>query len=877
MNWLRQLFQRRRIYNDFAEEIQQHLAEKVEALMAEGMSRKDAEYAAKREFGNVARIEESGHEPWMWPRLESILADIKFAFRKLRHSPGFALTAILTLAVGIGANIVVFSVLNGMLLRPVNVPHPQNLFEVGVGRDGDGGQSWPDYLDLRDRNRSFTGMAMWKLIQVGISIDKSVSESWGNATSGNYFDLLGLQPVLGRFFHASDEHGRGSAPYIVLGYDYWRRRFAANPHVIGSTVLLNQHPFTVIGVAPQDFHGASYFFRSDYWIPMVNAEQVTGWDDFDWRDHRDLTLLGRLKAGVTPQQATGDLNALTAQMAKHDPRDQGLVVRVRRPGPAGDSNSPMKTTLLCVTLLAALVLLAACANLAGIFAARAADRSSELAIRLAIGASRWTVVRQLLTEAVLLSLIGGVVGTFVARVLLGMLAHWRLGDLPTNFLIAPDLRVYLLAILLSIASGIVFGILPARQVWSTDVVQAIKNSYVSAVSFRRFAVRDALLLIQVAVCTLLVTSALVAVLGMARALRVSLGIQPRGVTLAQVDLKIAGVPDAQSRLVQKRLLDAAAALPGVTAAATSDYAPFTGATGWAVYSWDTTQLLLSHAAFDAINYSVSPGYFQVAGTRLLSGRDFTPNDKLGSPVVAIVNETFARGLFHTTHVVGKRFKLFDPAGFEIIGVVEDGKYTSATEPAIPAVFIAYAQGIGQYVVSSPITILVRSPLPQDQVIRELHRALSQVVTTAPISIEPWSDPIDRSMMPIRTATIVLAVLGLMAALLAITGIFGMAAYSVSRRAKEQGIRIALGARRFQVMRAMLARPVLILLSGSCIGLIGGVLAAGILAHLISFASTRDPLVLSGVVLTMMLLGIVGTWIPARRALNIDPASLLRES
>ncbi|HEX4580837.1 MAG TPA: ABC transporter permease, partial [Acidobacteriaceae bacterium] len=451
------------------------------------------------------------------------------------------------------------------------------------------------------------------------------------------------------------------------------------------------------------------------------------------------------------------------------------------------------------------------------------------------------------------------------------------GDFPTHFLIAPDLRVYLVAIILSIASGVFFGILPARQVWSTDVVRAIRSGYVFAGSFRRFAMRDVLLFVQIIVCTLLVGTSLVSLLGMARTLRVPLGVSPHGVTLAQVDLKVAGVPDAQSRLIQKRLLDTATALPGVTATATSDYVPFSGAGGWAVWAWDTKQLLLSNAVFDALTYSVSPGYFQVAGTRLLSGRDFTADDKLGSPKVAIVNETFARRLFGTTRAVGKRFKLFDPAGFEIIGVVENGKYFSATEEPEPAVFIAYAQGIGEYVVSSPITVLVRSPLSQDHVVRELHRALSQIVTTAPFAIQPWSDSIDRSLMPVRTATIVLAVLGLMAALLAVTGIFGMASYAVSRRAREQGIRIALGAQRFQVMRAMLARPILILFSGSLIGILGGVLAASILAHLISFASTRDPLVLSGVILTMMLLGLIATWIPARRALAIDPASLLRDS
>ena len=871
MNWLRQLFARRQIYRDLSEEIEQHLAEKAEALIAGGMSRKDAEYAAKREFGNVARVEECGHEAWMWPRAESILADIRFAFRKLRHSPGFALTAILTLAVGIGANVVTFSVLNGILLRPLDVPHPENLLQIGES------ESYPDYRDYQDRSQSFSGMLAYKVLNVGIGIDKSVSSSWGNAASGSYFDVLGLQPALGRFFHASDEHGLGSAPYIVFSYDFWQRKFDANPSILGKTVTLNQHPFTIIGVAPHNFHGTDYFFWPDYWIPVVNAQQVTGWDDFDWRAHRDFTLLGRLKLGITQQQATQNMGAIARQMAKQYPDDEGLTLTVHKPGPAGNSNDPTKQALLGMTLLAVLVLLAACANLAGIFAARATDRSNELAIRLAIGSSRWAVVRQLLTEAVLVSLIGGIVGTFFARLLLSAIARIRVSDFPAHFLIAPDLRVYLVAIVLSIASGILFALLPARQVWRTDVVQAIKGGYVFAVSFRRFAMRDALLLIQVAVCTLLVSSALVAVRGMVQRLRAPLGIAPSGVTLAQVDLQVAGIPDAQSRIVQRRMLDTAAAIPGVTAAATSDRVPFLGAWYWAAYSWDTKQLVPQHAAFSTNSYMVSPGYFQVSGTHLLSGRDFTPDDKPGSPAVAIVNETFARRLFGTTSALGKRFKLFDPVRLEIIGVVEDGKYQDPGEDPQPAIFLAYAQGIGPYITSSPVTVLVRSPLPQDQITRALHAALSHVVSTAPIAVLSWSDAIDRSMMPARTAAVVLGVMGLMAAMLAATGIFGMASYSVSKRMREQGIRIALGAQHFQVLRSTLSRPILILLTGSCIGLIGGVLAASLLAHLISFPSTRDPLVLSGVVLTMMLLGLVATSIPARRALHIDPASLLRES
>src|ERR1700761_7078311 len=302
MSWLKQLFTRRQIYSDLSEEIQQHLAEKVEALMADGMSRQDAEFAAKREFGNIARIEESGHEPWMWPRAESILSDIKFAFRKLRHSPGFALTAILPLAFGIGANVVVFSVLNGIVLRPIDVPQPDTLFQLSRGENGGDGHGYPDYLDYRDRNQAFTGLLAYKFIRVGLAIDASVAQSWGTAASGNYFDVLGVKPALGRFFHAADEHGLASAPYIVPSYDFWQRQFAANPHILGKTVSLNQHPFTIIGVAPESFHGTDYFFWPDYWIPAVNAQQVTGWDDLCCRDHISFNVLGRIKPGFTPEQ-----------------------------------------------------------------------------------------------------------------------------------------------------------------------------------------------------------------------------------------------------------------------------------------------------------------------------------------------------------------------------------------------------------------------------------------------------------------------------------------------------------------------------------------------------------------------------------------------
>jgi predicted permease len=875
MSWF-SLFMRRRIFSDISEEIQQHLTEKIEALIAEGMSRDQAEHEAKRAFGNVTRIEESAREAWIWPKTESILTDFKFAARKLLRSPGFATAAILTLALGIGANVIVFSVLNGLILRPLDVPHPENLFHILHGKEGFSGQSYRDYVDYRDRDPSFSGILACQYLRVGLEVGNSVIPSWGFAASGNYFDVLGVRPALGRFFHAVDEHGPGSAPYLVISYDLWRR-LNHDSNVLGGTIELNQHPFTVIGVAPEGFHGTDALFWPDYWVPIMNAAQVTGFDDLPYRDHFAFAVFGRLKAGVTPAQANESLNALASQMAKEDPKDDGLNVRVRVPGPAGDDGDPTKPVLLGIMLLAFLVLFAACANLASIFAARAADRGGELAIRLAIGSSRWIVLRQLVVEAVAVSLAGGLLGSLLARLALGVLSHLRLsGDFPTHFPIFPDARVYVAALTLSVASGLVFGLLPGRQVWQTDVMQAIKGGCLCTHSFRRFALRDILLVIQIVVCTLLVTATLVAIRGMIRALHEPLAFHPEDVTLAWADLRMAGHPDEEILPLQKRMAEAAGAIPGVTAASVVDSVPFLGGGEWFVYRWGTTDFLPSHRAFAAPTFLIAPGYLKTAETPLLAGRDFTWHDDSKSPEVAIVNQTFAHRLFGNASAIGQRFALWETAKYEIVGVVADGKYVSFTEESQPAMFLPLAQGVGG-VISSTATILVRSYLPTDQVTAALDHTLRHIEPNAPFTVRRWADVIDLSMLPARTATAALCVMGFLSAMLAVTGVFGMASYAVSKRMREQGIRMALGAQRSQVVRSTLFKPLLLLFSGSAIGLGAGVLTSGVLSHFMSLATTRDPLVLFGVFLTMTLLGLLGTWIPARRALGIDPVRLLRDS
>jgi predicted permease len=485
----------------------------------------------------------------------------------------------------------------------------------------------------------------------------------------------------------------------------------------------------------------------------------------------------------------------------------------------------------------------------------------------------------LLIEAVVVSVVGGLIGSLLARLLLGFLVHWQpFGGFPTRMPILPDLRVYLLAIALSLASGIFFGLLPARQVWRTEVVQAIKSGYVFSSLNRRFVFGDLLLVIQIVVCTVLVTASLVAVRGMVRAMHVPLGFQADGVTLAEMDLSMAGYTGAQALPIQKKMLDAIAAIPGVTAVAVSDSAPFANNSGdWFIYRWGTTDFQPSHMAFSAMNFSTSPGYLALSKIPLISGRDFTWHDDQKSPLVAIVNRTFARKLFGTDSAVGQRFAMWETAKYEVIGIVDDGQYGWLNKEPQPIMFLALAQGVGGEVMSKYTIASVRSQLPPDQLFVALHRTLTGIEPRVPLTVRSWSYFVDRALIPARTSAVALGVLGLLAAMLAITGIFGMASYAVSRRMREQAIRMALGAQRVHVVRSTLARPALILLFGSALGIAAGLLTGRILAHIVSFATPDDPLVLGGVMLTMTLLGLIATWIPARRAFGLDPSQLLRES
>jgi len=808
--------------------------------------------------------------------MTTLLQDLRFALRMLRKSPGFTAIAVVTLALGIGANAVVFGVLNALILRPLNVPQAQSLYGIERGSDKAVNQSYPDYLDLRDRNRSFDDLAAYNVTSVGLDTGNHPSGAWIFEVTGNYFDALGVQPYLGRFFHGADEHGPNSAPYIVLTYAFWHSHFQDDRGVVGRIVQLNKHPFTILGVAPPEFRGTLSFVFPDFWVPIVNQEQVEGANVLNARGNRGiLMVLGHLKAGVTPAQAVADLNSIGSYLEKTYPKDDGqMTFTLARPGLAGDwLGRPLRAFLTGLMLLAGLILLAACANLGSLFAARAADRSREVAMRLALGSSPMRILRQLFTEAVLISLIGGAVGLWGSIVSLRELSVWQpLPTAPLHVPVNPDANVYGVALLLSLASGFLFGAVPVRQVLHTDPYQVIKSGSTGTVG-RRMTVRDLLLAVQIAICAVLVTSSLVAVRGLVRSLHSSFGFEPQQAMLVETALSMAGYSGDRVPAMQKRMIEALQTIPGVRSVGSVDRLPlYYGANGSNVFTEKTTDLRPANAAAEAMTYNISPEYFDAARTSLLAGRTLSWHDDKNSPRVAVVNREFARRIFSSLNdAMGRYYKMRDGSRLQVVGIVEDGKYASLAEDPQPAMFLPILQSP-----SSQTCLVVRSNGDPQQLAAAIKSTVRDLDAGLPFTIQTWNQELESALFPSRMATLSLGVLGVMGAMLSITGIFGMAAYSVSKRLRELGIRIALGAQRKEVLQAALGRPLKLLAFGSAAGLLLGILAARVLAFIVYQATPRDPLVLAGVVLAMLLLGLLATWIPAQRALSVDPLIMLRE-
>jgi len=807
--------------------------------------------------------------------IETLWQDLRYALRMLRRNPGFTAVAVFSLALGVGANALVFSVVDALLLRPLPVERPDQLafLETKSGIT----QSFPNYRDLRDRNQVFSGLVGYRLAPVELESSSGASRIWGLLATGNYFDVLGVRPLMGRFFHPADDQHVGASPYAVLSYNAWRGRFGGDPGIVGKTVRINRLPYTVLGVAPADFHSTELWYWPDVWVPMMMEPQIenyTGTGSLDNRNTWDTWVLGRLKPGASQSEALANLNTIAAELAREHPdNNSSLQFKLAKPGLAGDMiGGPAKAFTLGVLILAALVLLAACANLASLLTARASDRQREIAIRLSIGARRERVIRQVLTETLALSLAGGAAGYALAFVISRALSGWRAPmDIPVQFNVSPDWRVFVFAFAISMIAGALFGLAPAWRVSNTDANAVLKGGATDG-RLRRLAFRDVLVVVQVALCFVLVAACLISLRGLQQSLKMSLGFEPNGVSVVAYDLGLGGYSDPKGRAFDQRVLDALKQLPGVRSAAYSNSVPLSIDQSTTTVFPGDQPALRSSEAISAHYYEVSPGYFETMGTRLLAGRDFTWHDDESAPRVAIVNAAFGRQVLHSDNALGKRFHQgMRGAPVEVVGVVEDGKYVSPTESQDPALFWPILQNY-----NGTTTLEVRSSLPAALMVREMRHAVTGLDPELPLyGTGSLDQMLGFAFFPARAAAIALSAFGVLAIMLAVTGIHGLVSYAVARRIREIGIRMAIGARPSQVLRLVLGRTLLLLAAGSAIGLVLALAAGQVLASVVYGASARDPEILLAVVLTVALLGVFSSWVPARRALQIDPMSALR--
>jgi predicted permease len=802
-----------------------------------------------------------------------LLQDLRYAIRLLAKNPGFTLIAVLTLALGIGANTVVFSVLNALLLRPLPVERPNEL--AFLENQNGPSQSFPNYKDLRDRNRTFAGLIGYRIAPMELETHDRADRIWGYLATGNYFDVLGVRPALGHFFKQSDDLHPGESPYAVLSYNSWQSRFGADPAIVGKTIRINRQPYTVLGVAPRDFHGTELYYWPEVWVPMMMEPRIEVGNA--WLDNRmtwDTFVIGRLKPSVTPAQAEADLNTIAAELARQYPTENDrLHFRLSKPGLIGDFlGAPARAFTLGVLLLAALVLLAACTNLASMLTARATDRQREFAIRLAIGADRGRVLRQLLTETLMLALAGGGAGLLLAMVLTDALSRWRVPmDFPVQYDVSPDWRVFLFAVAGSLIAAVLFGSAPAWRASKSDPNLVLRGASTTW-GRGRFALRDILVVVQVALCFVLVSASRLSLRGLQQALKMNLGFAPQHVSVVAFELGSAGYSEDRGRAFQQQALETIQRLPGVQSAAYSNSLPLSmdqSTTG--VFPADKADPKPSDR-IPVIYYEVSPGFFGTLGTKLLGGREFTWHDDAKSPQVAVVNVAFAKRVLHTENPVGQRFRGGRSWPFtEVIGVVEDGKYETLTESRQPVVFWSILQSY-----NSTTTLEVRSSVPPMQMVGEIRQAIAQLDPELPLyGAGPLQQMLGFAFFPTQTAAIALSSFGVLAIVLAATGIHGLAAYAVARRTREIGVRMALGAHPVQVLRLVLGKTALLLALGSILGLTLALATGQVIASIVYGAQPRDPQVMLSAWGSIALIALSAAWSPARRATRIDPLVALR--
>lgn len=872
------LFSRKDQDRELALELESHLQMHTEDNVRAGMTPEEARRQALIKLGGILPTTEQYRRQRGLPLIETLFKDLRYGLRRLRRSPGFTTIALLSLALGIGANTAIFSLINTVVLRPLPVENPERLVSLSnaTGNRMFPAFSYPNYKEFRDRNQVFDGLIAYRFAPLSLSHDGVNERLWGYVVTGNYFEVLGVKAARGRLISPEDDLQPGAHPVTVISYQCWQQRFGADAGIIGKNVVANGRTYTIIGVAPEGFFGTEIIAAPELWFPMaMQAEIEVGNSWLDKRGAENIFVMGRLKPSVTLPQAQAALDSIALQLEREYPEvNEAKRVRLATPGLMGGT---MRGAILGFTgllmVVVAFVLLLACTNLANLLLARAADRRKEIAVRLSLGASRLRIVWQLMAESMLLAIGSGALGLLLAYWLVGLAAALKPPvDVPLFIDLHIDYRVLVFTCLISLATGLLFGLLPAWQATKIDLLTALKDE-TAAVGTRRSWLKSSLIVFQVALSLVLLVGGGLMLRALQRAQTLNLGFNPQNAVELSFDLRLQGYDKARGLEFQRLLLERVRALPGVQSAGIVDLAPVDLHFARTPVFIEGQNSERAAKAPRAMASRASSGYFQAMSTRLLQGRDFDERDDERAPQVAIINEAFARRFWPGQDPLGKRFAQgsADSPMLQVIGVVEDGKYAGLNEEPQPYVCRPLTQ---DYVGAN--TIIVRTMTDPQKMLATVRREVQQLDPQMPLSGKLLVERLAMPLLPARVAAYVLGGFGVLALVLSAIGIYGVMSYAVSRRTHEIGIRMALGAQASDVLRLIIGQGMMLALVGVVIGLSSALLATRLMKSLLFGVSATDPLTYAGVAALLTGVALLACYIPARRATKIDPMAALRD-
>jgi putative ABC transport system permease protein len=838
--------------------------------------RKVADLLIAQSYAMEDRIVQSSRQRKIGALAAAAIQDVRFGARLLVKNPGFTAIAVITLALGIAANSAIFSVLNAALLQPLPVKEPGALAGLyrKIPQDENYNRfSYPNYVDVRDRNRSLTGLAAYYFAPFNLSTGAETERALGKIVSGNYFSVLGVEPALGRTFLPEEDRTPGAQPVAIISHGLWQRRFGGDSALIGRGITLNGHPFTIIGVAAEGFRGTEVGMVPDIYVPMMMQRQAMNTDD--WLAQRGigwLRIIGRLKPGVSVEAARAELEGLGGQLRQEHPQinDAFGIAVVADFGIHPNFRGNARRFLLLLIALVGLVLLIACANIAGLLLARAAERRREIGVRLALGASRGRLFRQMLTESLVLALIGGVIGLALTPTLISSL-EWLLYSsrvMPSAVALDLDTSVLFFTAAVSIATGLIFGAAPAFSAARTGVAGVIKEDAGGRASGST-RLRSVFVVAQIALSLLLLAAAGLFVRSLQRAQGIDPGFDSENLLLMSFDLGLQGYKPEQIRNFQQQIVERVAALPGTREITLANAAPLTNDADTTV-GFEDYQPPAGLPGV-VINFAnIAPSYFQTMGIQIVEGRAFTAQDREGAPPAAIINETAARRF---ASGVGKRI-FFGKTAVEVVGVARNSKYVTIGETDRPYLYLPLAQSDGA------LTLIVRTPGDPAQAPMQAIDGVRQTVRSLdpnlPVyDIKTMNQHMRGALVGARLGALVLSVLGFIALLLAALGIYGVMASAVNRRTREIGIRIALGANARDVVKMIVWQGTKMTVIGVVPGLIAALAAMRLLKGFLYDVDANDPLTFAAIILLLVATSLLACYIPARRAARVDPIQALR--